>query len=511
MAYRKCAWGMCLVLLFLVGGVVSAQVTTGIISGVVQDSSGAVVPHAMVTVRQSATALNRSTETDDEGRYRIPELPLGDYEVEASLSGFATETHKGVTLTVGRDAVVNITLTVGGASQSVSVTGEAPLVETTNASVSYLVDDTKMRELPLNGRDYTQLAVLQPGVIAQGMVRQDASTGKGTAMSISGAQTNQNVFLLDGQSVSDATGQTPGSAAGANLGIDAIQEFNVITTNYSAEFGLNVGAVLNVVTRSGTNNFHGSAFEFLRNSALDAKNYFDLPSPAPIPAFKRNQFGGTVGGPIISDKTFFFSSYEGLRQRQGVTLVAVVPDAMAHAGFLPTAGVEQFVGVNPDMMSRLGSIPLPNGADVGDGTGKLTSSPILPAGEDYLLERIDHRFSNNDTIFARYVFDRSTADEQVENLPITRSHDLTQNQYFSLNWTTVISPDLVNVVRAGVNRSNDTVQGVNLTGIPDSQLTILNEVNSGKRLEHSVAISYRWPVWTRRLWRKSSILCPDCF
>src|SRR5271154_2351349 len=145
-------------------------------------------------------------------------------------------------------------------------------------------------------------------------------------MSISGAQTNQNVFLLDGQSVSDATGQTPGSAAGTNLGIDAIQEFNVITTNYSAEFGLNVGAVINVVTRSGTNNFHGSAFEFLRNSALDAKNYFDLLS-APIPAFKRNQFGGTVGGPIIKDKTFFFSAYEGLRQRQGQTIVAFVPDA----------------------------------------------------------------------------------------------------------------------------------------------------------------------------------------
>ena len=473
MSYRKYTWGICFVLLFLFAGAVSAQVTVGIISGVVQDSSGAVLPHATVTARQSGTGLNRSAETDSEGRYRIPELPLGDYEVEASVSGFATEINKGVTLTVGREAVVNLTLSVGTEAQNITVTTEAPLVETTNASVSYLVDDKKIRELPLNGRDYTQLALLQPGVIAQGLVRQDASTGKGTAMSISGAQTNQNVFLLDGQNVSDANGQTPGSAAGTNLGIDAIEEFSVITTNYSAEFGINVGAVLNVVTRSGTNNFHGSAFEFLRNSALDAKNYFDLPSPAPIPAFKRNQFGGTVGGPIISDKTFFFSSYEGLRQRQGVTLVAVVPDAMAHAGFLPTAGVEQFVGVNPDMMSRLGSIPLPNGVNFGDGTGKLTSSPILPAQEDYLLERIDHRFSNNNTIFARYVLDRSTADEQVENLPITRSHDLTKDQYFSLNWTTVLSPDVVNVVRAGVNRSNDTVQGVNLTGIPDSQLTIL--------------------------------------
>src|ERR1700722_11050662 len=236
MSYRKYTWGICFVLLFLFAGAVSAQVTVGIISGVVQDSSGAVLPHATVTARQSGTGLNRSAETDSEGRYRIPELPLGDYEVEASVSGFATEINKGVTLTVGREAVVNLTLSVGTEAQNITVTTEAPLVETTNASVSYLVDDKKIRELPLNGRDYTQLALLQPGVIAQGLVRQDASTGKGTAMSISGAQTNQNVFLLDGQNVSDANGQTPGSAAGTNLGIDAIEEFSVITTNYSAEF-----------------------------------------------------------------------------------------------------------------------------------------------------------------------------------------------------------------------------------------------------------------------------------
>ena len=296
MRHAKYTWGICLLLLLLFAGAVSAQVTTGIISGVVQDSSGGVVPHAMVTVRQTATALNRSTETDGEGRYRISELPLGEYEVEVSLSGFATETQKGVTLTVGREAVVNVGLKVGTSAESVSVTAEAPLVETTNASVAYLVDDQKIRDLPLNGRSYTQLALLQPGVVASGFVRQDASTGKGTQMSISGAQTNQNVFLLDGQSINDANGLTPGSAAGTNLGVDAIQEFNVITTNYNAEFGLDIGGVINVVTRSGTNDFHGSAFEFLRNSALDAKNYFDL-AQAPIPPFKRNQFGATIRRP----------------------------------------------------------------------------------------------------------------------------------------------------------------------------------------------------------------------
>jgi hypothetical protein len=473
MAHKIYTLGICLVLLLLFGGVVSAQVTTGIISGVVQDSSGAVVPHAMVTVRQTATALNRSTETDGEGRYRIPELPLGDYEVQVSLSGFATETRKGVTLTVGREAVVNLALSVGAASQSVSVTAEAPLLETTNASVAYLVDDQKIRDLPLNGRSYTQLALLQPGVVSSGFVRQDASTGKGTAMSISGAQTNQNVFLLDGQSINDANGLTPGSAAGTNLGVDAIQEFNVITTNYSAQFGLDIGGVINVVTRSGTNNFHGSAFEFVRNSALDAKNYFDL-AQAPIPPFRRNQFGATAGGPIIKDKTFFFSAYEGLRQRLSVTLVAPVPDAQAHMGYLPDAnGVEQFIGVNPQMAARLASIPLPNGPDFGDGTGKLNSVPVLPAREDYLLERIDHRFSDKNSIFARYVFDRTTADGQVENLPITRSRDLTQNQYFTLNWTDLLSSNIVNVARASVNRSYDLHQGVNLTGIPDAQLSIL--------------------------------------
>lgn len=473
MAHRKYTWGICLVLLLLFNGAVSAQVTTGIISGVVQDSSGGVVANAMVTVRQTATALNRSTETDGEGRYRISELPLGEYEVEVSLSGFATQTQKGVTLTVGREAVVNVALKVGTAAESVSVTAEAPLVETTNASVAYLVDDQKIRDLPLNGRSYTQLALLQPGVVASGFVRQDASTGKGTQMSISGAQTNQNVFLLDGQSINDANGLTPGSAAGTNLGVDAIQEFNVVTTNYNAEFGLDVGGVINVVTRSGTNQFHGSAFEFLRNSALDAKNYFDL-AQAPIPPFRRNQFGATAGGPIIKDKTFFFSAYEGLRQRLSVTLVAPVPDAEAHMGYLPDAnGVEQFIGVNPQMAARLASIPLPNGPDFGDGTGQLTSVPVLPAREDYLLERIDHRFSDKNSIFGRYVFDQTTADGQVENLPLTRSHDITRNQYITLNWTDLLTSNIVNFARLSVNRSYDNHEGLNLTGIPDSQLSIL--------------------------------------
>jgi hypothetical protein len=480
-------------LVLVLGGTGWAQVTTGSISGTVQDASGAVLPGVAIAIRDADTGLKRDVVTDEAGRFSAQQLPLGNYEVEASLTGFQTEVRRGIVLTIGREAVVNISLSVGSVSSRVEVTAEAPLVETTNASVAYLVDDKKIRDLPLNGRNYTQLAVLQPGVLGFNLDRQDSTSGKGTQMSISGGSNVQNSFLLDGQDVNDTAGRTPGSAASTNLGIDAIREFTVVANNYSSQYGLVTGAVMNVVTRTGTNKLDASVFEFLRNSALDAKNYFDPKYPAPIPPFKRNQFGGTIGGPVVKDKTFFLFAYEGLRQRLGLTLVGTVPDAPARAGCLPyTAtnapppyptttdpqcaafpGIDKFIGVDPGIAARLNAFPLPNASLNTDGTGTVISGPVMPSTENYYLARIDHKLTEKDTIFFRYTMDRAVSDGDLEKIPIVREHDMNHYQYGTLDWTRVFGASAVNEFRFAANRSWLNHDGLNLTGIPDAQLADL--------------------------------------
>src|SRR5256712_10576166 len=309
---RQISWKL-LLCLSILNGIAAAQVTTGGISGTVKDSAGAVLPGVSIKLTNTDTGAPRCVIADEVGRYNAPQLPLGAYEITAELPGFQTAVRRGVTLTIGREAVVDFALQVGSVAQEVTVNAEAALVSTTNANLSYLVDDKKIRDLPLNGRNYTQLATLQPGVIPilSDLSRNDVSGGHGLKMSIGGAQSTQNSFLMDGQDVTDYSGQTPGSVAGTNLGIDAIREFTITTNNYSSEYGLVAGGVMNAGTNSGTHRFHGSGFEFLRNSALDAKNYFD-PANQKIPAFKRNQFGGVIGGPIKKDKLFFLGTYEGL-------------------------------------------------------------------------------------------------------------------------------------------------------------------------------------------------------
>jgi hypothetical protein len=419
---------------------------------------------------------------------------LGSYEVDFSGPGFGTEVRKGITLTIGRELVVDANLKPGAISQSVEVTGEAPAVETTNASLAYLVDERKMTDLPLNGRSYVQLATLQPGVNGVNQDRHDASGGYGSEVSIAGGQTTQNSFLLDGQDILDSGSRTPGSAVGTNLGIDAIREFTILVDNYGVDRGLVLGGVVNVATRSGTNTLHGSGFEFIRNSAVDAKNYFDL-SNAPIPAFRRNQFGGTIGGPIKKDKTFFLAAYEGLRQAQASTLLSPVPNAAAHGGCLPKtvtdpnptatdpqcasfSGVLKFIGVTPLMAPRMNDMPLPNGADNGDGTGQYTSNPLIPSREDYVLGRVDHQFSNNDSLYGRYVFDRAVV-ERAEKLPIFAELNRTKNQYFTLHWTHVFSDHLINDARVGYNRSPIFFTGLNLGTVPESQLNVVTGSSIG--------------------------------
>jgi Carboxypeptidase regulatory-like domain len=463
-----------LLCLSLLTGIAAAQVTTGTIIGTVKDSGGAVLPGVSIKLTNTDTGVIRTVTTDEFGRYNAPQLPLGGYEITAELAGFQTAVRRGVTLTIGREAVVDFNLQVGSVAQEVTVNAEAALVSTTQADLSYLVDDKKIRDLPLNGRNYTQLATLQPGVIPllTNLSRNDVSGGEGLKLMIGGAQPTQNSYLMDGQDVSDYAGQTPGSVAGTNLGIDAIREFTISTNNYSSEFGLVAGGVMNVVTNSGTNALHGSAFEFLRNSALDAKNYFD-PATQKIPAFKRNQFGAVLGGPIKKDKLFFLGSYEGLRERLGLTYNTPVPNARAHLGYLPINGVEQFIGVHQGVEAMMNLYHLPNGPDNRDGTGQFINNPIQPSTENYVLGRIDDQLSEKNSLYGRYVFDQADV-MRPGQLGIYGTTKHGRNQFFQLALTRVISASWINEARAGFNRTYGNFDAAYLRDVPVSQLAVLS-------------------------------------
>src|SRR3984893_14931477 len=290
--------------LFVLGIVLAnqayAQVSGGTLTGTVRDPSGGFIPNAQISVKDVATGVARKVTTDSAGFYTAPNLLPGDYTVSITVPGFSTEVRAGITLTVGAEQVVDVTMRVGQVTQTVEVTGEAPIVQLTSSTLGATVDATTVRELPLNGRSWTDLTNLQPGVVTAASHVGDNNRGFGAQVSISGARPQQNKYRLDGISINDYANGGPGSLLGGNLGVDAIQEFSVLTSNYSAEYGKSSGGVVNAMTRSGTNQLHGSAYEFLRNSALDARNFFDGTT---VPPFKRNQFGASAGGPIRKDRT----------------------------------------------------------------------------------------------------------------------------------------------------------------------------------------------------------------
>lgn len=252
-----------------------AQVTTATILGTVSDNTGGVLPGVEITVTHLDTNTVRNSVTGDLGQYRVSQLPLGDYEVESALAGFQTSIRRGLTLTLGQEAVVNITMSVGAITEEVIVTGAAPLVETTSSEVSSLIDSQQIRDLPLNGRSFTELAVLQPGVVTARAAGQSLIVGMGQKISVNGSRTNASSFILDGTDINDSMAQAPGSVTGVVLGVETVREFKTLTSNFSAEYGKAAGGVISAVTKSGTNEFHGSIFEFHRNSALDARNFFD--------------------------------------------------------------------------------------------------------------------------------------------------------------------------------------------------------------------------------------------
>src|ERR1700680_221238 len=340
---------VCVLIAFaaLISTPVQAQVAGATLAGTVTDSSGAVVANANVSINNTATGVIREVTTDSAGFYSAPNLLPGIYEITAAAPGFSTYRQKDLALTVGASRAVNISLQLGQVSQHVDVVGTTPDVQLTSSTISAEVNATTVRELPLNGRDWTQLATLQPGVTS---VRVEAgytdrgNRGFGFLLSVTGHQPFENNYRINGISINDYSNGAPGSTLGVNLGTDAIQEFSVLTGNYSAEYGRASGGVINGITKSGTNQFHGDVYYFVRDKTLDARNYFD---PAKIPPFHRDQFGASGGAPIKKGKTYIFGDYEAIRQRKSDTFSNVVPSAAARAGTLcSTCAVPQTITVD---------------------------------------------------------------------------------------------------------------------------------------------------------------------
>ena len=441
-------------MILLAAWTVHAQNLSGI-SGAVQDSSGATVPGAAVTVTNQETGLRRTIQTDERGRYRVPSLPVGRYEIRAEKEGFRTAVRTGLELTVSQEAEVNLGLQIGESQQRVTVMSEAPLVDTTTTPASGLVNEQQVKDLPLNGRSFDNLITLNPSTANTTSNRSSTSTGggQGNNFSISGNREDFNLFLLNGIEYTGASTADviPGGVSGQLLGVDAVREFNVVENTYGAEYGKRPGGQVSLVSMSGTNQFHGTLFEFLRNSALDARNYFD--QTAGPPPFKRNQFGGSAGGPIRKDKTFVFGNYEGFRQRLGLSDVTIVPDNDARRGFLrQTDGSVKNVGLAPGIAPYFALWPLQNGPELGGGAAISYSNPNQAVREDFGNVRVDHQFSPQDALFGAYTVDDGYSLTPGNN-PLQQKLTTMRTTVASVEETHIFSPRVLNSVRAGFSRA----------------------------------------------------------
>jgi carboxypeptidase family protein len=439
----------------LLAAVIGIAQVTGSISGTITDSSGAGIPHAMVTVTDLETGQVRSLVTDDRGSYRALALPVGRYEVKAGQPGFRTAVRTGISLVVAQEAIADLTLQIGESTQQVAVTAEAPLVDVTTTAISGLVGERQVKDLPLNGRSFDNLITLNPGTANITSNRSVTSTGggQGNNFSVSGNREDYNIFLLNGieyTGVSTAD-VIPGGVSGQLLGVDAVREFNVLQNTYGAEYGKRPGGQISLVTMSGTNQLHGSLFEFLRNSAFDARNFFDQTSGPP--PFKRNQFGASAGGPLQKDKTFVFGSYEGFRQRLAFSSVAVVPDLNARKGLLPGAnGTLTQVGLAAGISPYFDLWPLPNGPELGGGAALNYANPLQSVREDFGNVRVDHNFSAKDTFSSVYTVDDGVSVTPSAN-PLQRTLSVLRSQVASVQETHVFSPAVLNTFRAGFSRA----------------------------------------------------------
>jgi hypothetical protein len=432
--------------------------TSASIKGIVSDMSNAPVPSAAVKLRDLETGATRSATTDDAGRFLLLSLPVGDYEIRVAKPGFQDAIRSGIHLLVGQEAEIDLRLQVSGVSSEITVTGDAPLVSTTTRDISGLVAEQAIKELPLNGRSYDLLLPLNPGIVnftsqkTGGTGISNSTTANNFA--VSGNRPQQNLFLLNGVEYTGAAenNMQPGGTSGMLLGVDAVREFNVQRDSYSAEFGKRPGGQVIIVTQSGSNQWHGAVFEFLRNNALDAPNFFDQGS---APPFQRNQFGASLGGPIRQDKTFLFGNYEGFRQNLHQSSAAFVPDAASRASAVPS--VRPLLNLWPTA---------PAGAPDFNGIAEIFSSPLQTIREDFGTTRLDHIFSSKDSLAAIYTIDDGRDVTATPVNPFSSDIVTLREQVFSLEETHIFSPTFLNTARFGFSRAGYFFTGEPTPGTP---------------------------------------------
>ena len=459
-----------------------AQTSTGAIEGEITDSQGKDLGGAKVTVRHTATNLTREVLTTDAGTYRFDSLPVGLYELRVEAAGFQPKVFTAIEIQIGQVLRLDATLEIGKVSDVITVEGQAPLVEASNPTIGEVIDNRRIEDLPLNGRNFIQLGLLASGTApaAQGGTTATYGTASGDlGFSVGGGRDTWNNFTLDGITILEQIVRTPSMEPS----IDAIQEFKVVHNTYSAEQGGTPGAQVNLTTRSGSNLFHGTAYEFLRNDIFDARNFFD---PSDKPGYKQNQFGAAFGGPIKTNRAFFFMNYEGLRIRQGITSLTLVPTEAIRTGDL--SGINPGTGlpfpaitnpltgqpfpqnmipttqINPVSQAILNLVPLPNIPGAAPGQNNYINLDTKRVQIDQFTVRVDQKISDRNQLFGRFTFYDSnqfvpfTQNTTTFNPQAPPGFGDNQDDYsrnFAVGLTTVISPTLINDLRGGYNRINN--------------------------------------------------------
>ena len=428
------------VLLAVFTSLASAQITSATISGTIKDETGGVLPGVDLVIHNVETGLTRSAVSDAKGYFTVPGLAPGTYDVRAMLQGFATAVQTGIVLAVSQQAGLNLTLKVGTASETITVSGESALVEVRTSALSAVVTEKTIEELPLNGRNYIALATLQPGIVQFTEKSGTASATRGVQLNINGMGGRSNSYLIDGANMKGYAGLATVTAADSTLGVETIREFRVVTNSFSADYGRAMGGIINIATKSGSNELHGSAFEFFRNSRMDAPNYFDVGDPPP---FTRHQYGGVVGGPLRKNRIFFFGGYERLQEDLGQTVVTAVPTAAARAGL-----------VNPVVKPYLDLYPLPNGRDLGGGVAQYNYAFNRATRENFLQGRVDIDLSNKDVLFVRHTYDGAkqtyplaTGVIGTSGFPGFFTNGVSTNQFFTAEENRTFTPSFLNAVR----------------------------------------------------------------
>ncbi len=432
---------------------------TGAIEGMVRDPSSASVAAATVRVTETGTDARREAVADKGGRYSVLGLTPGNYEIQVSSDGFKTERRTGIDLAAGRTIRLDFELELGDLQEEVVVEADAPLVSASVADWGSRIEEKDLEDLPVNGRDLFQLAGLEAGANISTVKYGGITAGLGIQIAVNGARPSRNSFKLDGVFINDSSNSVPVSASGQQLGMESIRELHVVTSPFSAEYGRLSGAAFTAVSKSGSNSFHGSLYEYFRNSSLDARNFFDVPGES-IPPLRRNQFGGMMSGPIRHDRVFFLANYEAVRESLGRTVRSVVPDADARQGFVPVSGGVNQVAIAPEIQPYLDLYPLPNGADFGDSTGEYVNQSSRTTRDDYITGKIDVIPAARWRLSGRYTFDDGGSKEPDPLRLMKFVHD-SRYQLANAELQRIHSPNTIYTVRFGASRvRNDELRTV---------------------------------------------------